>query len=36
VAKVIYASEADGDLEAILDYLADNPMAARNFATKNP
>ena len=32
MAKVIYAPEADDDLEAIVDYIArDKPQAARNW-----
>jgi toxin ParE1/3/4 len=35
VANVIYAPEADDDLEAIVDYIArDKPMAARDFLMK--
>lgn len=35
MAQVIYAPEADDDLEAIVDYIArDKPMAARDWLLK--
>lgn len=35
MANVVYAPEADDDLEAIVDYIArDKPMAARDFLMK--
>ena len=35
MAKVIYAPEADDDLEAIVDYIArDKPQAARDWLTQ--